>query len=145
MQKGLGMKRVFDHGEELALELHYEPEVDPQAWCSCLVALYSWHLDTSEHIWIHLINSLDLCRTVWSASQCTCEKKGHEWITLWRRRKVAQELSVSTKSIRSAYWRGDIPPIASAQCDQRVEDCTTMLSATAGGSRRRAQQNAPVR
>ena len=35
--------------------------------CSCLFAPSLLHLDTSDHIWIHLTNSHHPCKTVWSA------------------------------------------------------------------------------
>ena len=34
---------------------------------SCLFALSLLHLDTYSHIWIHLTNSHQTCKTVWSA------------------------------------------------------------------------------
>ena len=51
----------------------HEPEVDPMGLSQRghhhigLVALSLLHLDTSEHMWIHLINSHHPCKTLWSA------------------------------------------------------------------------------
>ena len=77
--------------------------------------------------------------------------------TLWSAKEVAQESDVSAQSIRRAYWRGEIPAYrisAMLRFDlervQRIfmrkrvaEDRTTTRSATAGASRRRAQQKRP--
>ena len=71
-------------------------------------------------------------------------------------KEVAQELGVSAQSIRRAYWRAEIPAYRISTMlrfdlkrVQRIfwqkgcEDRTTRRSATAGASRRCAQQKSP--
>ena len=66
------MKKELLTVKELAAELrmslksiqraYRKEEIPVQCFCSSLL-----HLDTSDHIWIHLTNSHHPCKTVWSA------------------------------------------------------------------------------
>ena len=64
------MKKEWRTVQELAAELRMSQK---STQCACrkreirLLALSLLHLDTSDHIWIHLTNSHPSCKTVWSA------------------------------------------------------------------------------
>ena len=64
------MKKELLTVKELAAELRMSLRSIQRAYrkgkvpCRCLFALSLLHLGTSDHIWLHLTNSLDLSRTV---------------------------------------------------------------------------------
>ena len=76
------MKKELLTVKELAAELRMSLKSIQRAYrkgrsrAVCLFALSLLHLGTSDHIWLHLTNSLHPSRTVWSAVDR--RKKGQE-------------------------------------------------------------------
>ena len=148
------MKRELLTVKELLAELRMSLKSIQWAYHKEEIPVQLFFLLSHCCTWIHLINSLGLCRTVWSAPLCAPTKEITRMKpTLLSVKEVAQELGVSAidstcvlerrdprlSHQHNAALRSGTSP-ANLFGERLVEDRTATQRATAGRGRRRARK-----